>query len=197
MKTKNSLFHNISSIYGLFFNTQVKNFSSIFNKIKNELNLSNYKNIIDIGCGTGALCNVLYEQGLSVTGIDPAKGMIETAKKRSINKKIKFIEANVLNGLPFEDKSFDVSISSFVAHGLNEYERQKMYDEMERITKHLVIIYDYNQHRGLITDIVEWLEGGDYFNFIKTVKYELNEKFRDVKIIRANIRSALYIAKLK
>jgi ubiquinone/menaquinone biosynthesis C-methylase UbiE len=197
MKTKNSLFHNISSIYGLFFNTQVKNFSSILNNIKTELDFSNYKSIVDIGCGTGALCNVLYEQSLSVTGIDPAIGMIETAKKKSMNKKINFIEADVLKGLPFEDKSFDVSISSFVAHGLNEYERQKMYDEMERITKHLVIIYDYNQHRGIITDTVEWLEGGDYFNFIKTVKYELNEKFSDVKIIKANIRSALYIAKLK
>ncbi|MGD9566937.1 MAG: class I SAM-dependent methyltransferase [Sedimentibacter sp.] len=196
MKTKDSLFHNISSIYGLFFNIQTKNFTSIFNNIKNELDLSNYKNIIDIGCGTGALCNVLYEQGLSVTGIDPAKGMIETAKKKSKNKEIEYIEANVLRGLPFEDKSFDVSISSFVAHGLSKNERQIMYDEMKRITKHLVIIYDYNEHRGLITDIAEWLEGGDYFNFIKSIKYELNEKFSDIKIINANIRSALYIAKL-
>lgn len=196
MKTKDSLFHNISSIYGLFFNIQIKHFKTIFNNIENELDLSNYKNIIDIGCGTGALCNVLYGQGLYVTGIDPARGMIETAKKKSKNKDIKFIEANVLTGLPFEDKSFDVSISSFVAHGLNKNERQIMYDEMRRITKHLVIIYDYNEHRGLITDIAEWLEGGDYFNFIKTIKHELTEKFRDVKIINANIRSAFYIAKL-
>ncbi len=196
MKTKNSLFNNISSIYGLFFNRQVKHFTTIFDNLKNELDLSNYKNIIDVGCGTGALCNMLYEQGLIVTGIDPAKGMIETAKKKSKYKNIEFIEANVLTGLPFEDKSFDVSISSFVAHGLNKNERQKMYDEMKRITKHLVIIYDYNEHRGLITDIAEWLEGGDYFNFIKTIKHELYEKFDDVKIVKANIRSALYIAKL-
>ena len=196
MKTKDSLFHKISSIYGLFFNIQTNHFTTIFNNIKNELDLSNYKNIIDIGCGTGALCNVLYQHGLSVTGIDPAKGMIETAKKKSKNNEIKFLEANVLAGLPFEDKSFDVSISSFVAHGLNKNERQIMYDEMKRITKHLVIIYDYNEHRGLITDIAEWLEGGDYFNFIKTIKYELNEKFSDVKILNANVRSALYIAKL-
>lgn len=196
MKTKDSLFHNISSLYGLFFNIQIKNFTTIFNNVKNELDFSNYKNIIDIGCGTGALCNVLHKLGLSVTGIDPAKGMIEIAKVKSNNKEIEFIEANVLTKLPFEDKSFDVSISSFVAHGLNKKERQIMYDEMIRITKHLVIIYDYNEHRGLITDIAEWLEGGDYFNFIKTIKYELNEKFSDVKIVNANIRSALYIAKL-
>ncbi len=196
MKTKDSLFHNISSIYGMFFNIQVENFKTIFNNIKSEFDISVYKNIVDIGCGTGALCNVLYEQGLSVTGIDPAKGMIETANKKSYNKDIKFIEANVLTGLPFENKSFDVSISSFVAHGLDKNERQIMYDEMIRITKHLVIIYDYNEHRGIITDIAEWLEGGDYFNFIKTIKHELNEKFNDVQIVNANIRSALYIAKL-
>lgn len=196
MKTKDSLFHNISSIYGMFFNIQVENFKTIFNNIKSEFDISVYKNIVDIGCGTGALCNVLYEQGLSVTGIDPAKGMIETANKKSYNKDIKFIEANVLTGLPFENKSFDVSISSFVAHGLDKNERQIMYDEMIRITKHLVIIYDYNDRRGIITDIAEWLEGGDYFNFIKTIKHELNEKFNDVQIVNANIRSALYIAKL-
>lgn len=193
MKTKDSLFHNISSIYGLFFNMQIKHFTTIFNNIKSELDLSKYKSIIDIGCGTGALCNVLYEQDLSVTGIDPAKGMVETAKKKSKYKDIEFIEGNVLTGLPFEDKSFDISVSSFVAHGLNKNERQIMYDEMKRITKHLIIIYDYNEHRGLITDIAEYLEGGDYFNFIKIIKDELNNKFSDVKIIKANVRSALYI----
>lgn len=26
--------------------------------------------------------------------------------------------------------------------------------------------HDYNKKRSLITDIAEWLEGGDYFNFI-------------------------------
>ncbi len=56
--------------------------------------------------------------------------------------------------------------------------------------------YDYNEHQGLITDIVEWLEGGDYFNFIKKIRHELNETFKDVKVINANIRSALYVAKL-
>lgn len=196
MKTEGSLFNKISSIYGLFFNIQTKHFTNIFSTIKNELDLSIYENIIDIGCGTGALCNVLYEMGLSVTGIDPAKGMIEISKNKAKYNEIKFIEANVLTGLPFEDKSFDVSISSFVAHGLNKHERQKMYEEMKRITKHIVIIYDYSQHRGLVTDIAEWLEGGDYFNFIKTIEEEMNEKFNDVKIVKANIRSNLYVAKL-
>ena len=196
MKKINELFNKISSIYGLFFNIQVNNFTSIFANIKDELNLSDYNNIIDIGCGTGALCNVLHNIGLSVTGIDPAKGMIDIATKKSGNKEIKFMEANVLTKLPFEDKSFDVSISSFVAHGMSKNERQIMYEEMARVTKHLVIIYDYNEHREPITDIMEWLEGGDYFNFIKVIKHELNEKFGSIKIIRANKRSNLYVAEL-
>lgn len=50
-----------------------------------------------------------------------------------------------------------------------------MYDEMNRITKQIIIIYDYNENRELTTDIAEWLEGCDCFSIIKTIKYELNE----------------------
>lgn len=192
-KDNHLLFNKISSIYGLFYNVQLKNYSAIFEKIQSELKLYKYENAIDIGCGTGALCNVLSKYKLDVTGIDPAVGMIETARKRIHNKHIKFVQANVLERLPFEDNSFDVVISSFVAHGLNKKERCIMYDEMNRISKNLVIIYDYNEHRALHTDFIEWLEGGDYFNFIKEVRSELKSSLGDIRVINANIRSSLYI----
>lgn len=199
LETKNNhlLFNKISSIYGLFYNIQLRNYKSILNRIQNELDLTKYNNIIDIGCGTGALCNVFKQYGLTVTGIDPALGMIETAGKRKQNKDIKFIQANVLEKLPFEDNSFDAAISSFVAHGLNKEERMIMYNEMERISKHLVIIYDYNEHRAIFTDFIEWLEGGDYFNFIKVIRSELEERFGNIRIVNANIRSSLYIYEKK
>lgn len=197
METKDNhlLFNKISSIYGLFYNIQLKNFEKIFHEIQDELKLNSYKNAIDIGCGTGALCNILNNYGLIVTGIDPAIRMIETANKRKQNKDINFIQANVLEKLPFEDNSFDIAISSFVAHGLNKKERMIMYDEMNRISKKLIIIYDYNEHRSLFIDFIEWLEGGDYFNFIKEIRSELEERFGNISIVNANIRSSLYIYK--
>jgi 2-polyprenyl-3-methyl-5-hydroxy-6-metoxy-1,4-benzoquinol methylase len=38
--------------------------------------------VLEIGCGTGALLEMLAEQGARVTGIDTAEGMIEEAQRR-------------------------------------------------------------------------------------------------------------------
>ena len=130
MKKSNSLFNNISFIYGLFFNFQVRHFTTIFNNIKVELDLSNYENIIDIGCGTGALCNVFYDKGLAVTGVDPAAGMIKIAKKKSTGKEIEFIEgkytlfetiAMALEHTFQYEKPFDITVlvPKYLIHGFN------------------------------------------------------------------------------
>jgi ubiquinone/menaquinone biosynthesis C-methylase UbiE len=164
------------------------------------LDITRYQKIIDIGCGTGALCSVLSQKGLSVTGVDTAQKMLKIARKNSKNSNINFIEANVLKRLPFEDKYFDISIASYVAHGLQEYQRVLMYAEMARITKHRIIIYDYNGNRSLLTTLAEWAEGGDYFNFIKNAELKMKncvvEKkkcFSGVKVIIVDVQAAWYI----
>ncbi len=193
MENKNLLFDIIAPVYGLFYESQKKRYHAAFGLIKNMLDSTGCKKIIDIGCGTGSLCAVLSENGYSVTGIDPAEKMLNTAIKKHGNSEIKFIKANVLTGLPFEDKSFDVCIASYVAHGMKEPERKTMYAEMGRISKQFVILYDYNQERSLLTNIIEWFEGGDYFNFIRSAKYELETHFHTIKIIGADIRASWYI----
>lgn len=187
------VFDLIAPIYGLFYNYQKKRYASVFDDIQKELDLTNYKNIIDVGCGTGALCSVLYERGYVVTGVDTAQKMLNIAKNRLDNKAIEFIQASATEKLPFIDKSFDVSIAAYVAHGLKAGERALMYAEMSRITKHLVIIYDYNENRSVLTNVIEWLEAGDYFNFIKIAKLEMQEHFHEVRIIDAGLRAAWYI----
>lgn len=217
-KEKYPLFNRISMVYGLFFNWQVRSYQSILAQVHHDLDLSLYKNVIDIGCGTGALCNALHQYGLDVTGIDPAEKMIEIARKKTKEKMtsnsfghrsedqngrqvlpmkgIQFLQGDVLRGLPFEDKSFDLAFASYVAHGFDSGERRIMYEEMKRISKKLVVLMDYNEGRSNITNIVEWLEGGDYFNFIKTVKDELNEQFGNMKEINTGKRSSLYLCKI-
>lgn len=68
-----------------------------------------------------------------------------------------------------------------------------MYAEMSRVTKSKVIIYDYNQNRSLATSFMEWLEGGDYFNFIKDPRSELEQCFSDVEVVDVDVRAAWYI----
>lgn len=201
MEKKPFLFNKIATVYGLFFNGQVKNYRNIFDTIKKEFDFSQYQSVIDIGSGTGALCKVLQEWGLEVTGLDPAEAMLKIARKKTISKDpdrsdIDFVWGDVLKGLPFCDKSFDLAISSYVAHGLSPKSRKLLYEEMKRVTRHTVVFYEYNQKRSLLTDIVEFMEGGDYFNFILTIKSELKREFGNLKVINTGPRSALYICQI-
>lgn len=67
----------------------------------------------------------------------------------------------MLKRLPFRDKSFDPAISSYVAHGFMPVERHTLYSEMQRVARHTAALFDYGEQHSLITDIAEWLEGGD------------------------------------
>ena len=191
-----SLFNRIAPVYGWFYNFQKKNYKKILDVLESAddlVDMKQYRNIIDIGCGTGALCSVLNQRGLRVTGVDYARKMLDVAKRKTNGEGIHFLQASVLDRLPFDDNSFEVSIASYVAHGLTSEDRFKMYEEMARISSRLVIIYDYNSNRSLMTDFVEWLEGGDYFNFIKYVQTELSEYFGDVKVLEVDKRAAWYV----
>ncbi len=195
-----SVFNSIAPIYGLFYQRQKKGFSRMLGIAEKELGLSSFKTILDVGCGTGALCAVLSEKGFTVTGVDSAEKMLSVARKKPENSSVRFVSTNILEKLAFDDKSYDISIASYVAHGMNTGDRSLMYSEMGRVTKSAVLIYDYNQKRSLLTSVIEWLEGGHYFNFIKNPEsemmncvHELRKCFEKVKVVDIGARSALYV----
>jgi len=132
--SSNFLFNTIAPFYGLFYRAQKKHYTKIIKDMSNKLDLTAYNTVLDVGCGTGALCSVLNEMGLEVTGVDPAEKMLNIARSKPENKSIQFIEANVVEGLPFDRKAFDISLASYVAHGLQPQERKQMYAEMSRVT---------------------------------------------------------------
>ena len=185
----NVLFNLIAPIYGLFYTRQKSRYTSILESVKSEMDISAFDTIIDVGCGTGALCSVLKDKGMDVTGIDSAIKILNIAISKSENSEVEFLQANALNGLPFKNKSFDIAIASYVAHGLVEAERKRMYAEMSRITRNYVIIHDYNNVKSPLTSIIEWLEGGDYFHFIKNVEPEMKTCFSEVRINTVDVRA--------
>lgn len=187
------MFDIIAPIYALFYDKQIAYFKKILDKAKLEMDISQYENVLDIGCGSGALAKTMFDVGLQVTGVDPSKKMIEQAKKRLETTSVKLLAIDPEERLPFEDKSFDVIIASYVIHGLQKEERFKLYYEMKRIAKHRVIIHDYNKNRRLITDIIEWLEGGDYFNYINVAEDEMRSIFEEVKVLDIDNRAAWYM----
>jgi ubiquinone/menaquinone biosynthesis C-methylase UbiE len=67
--------------------------------------------VLDIGCGNGALLDALQDRIKSGTGVDESAGMIAQARKRSAGRgKLSF---SVIDGpvLPFKNAAFDVVIS--------------------------------------------------------------------------------------
>lgn len=194
------LFNTIAPVYGLFYAMQKNRYSAVVGRASGALDLCAFETILDVGCGTGALCAVLAEKGLAVTGIDPAEKMLSVAKSHRESRKIEYVHGSALERLPFEDKSFDISIASYVAHGMAEADRKRLYAEMSRVTRSKVVIYDYNQTRALLTSIIEWLERGDYFRFIKNTTsemqncvFEMKACFSDVHAIDVDTRASWYI----
>jgi|LGVE01.1.fsa_nt_gb ubiquinone/menaquinone biosynthesis C-methylase UbiE len=201
-KKDSGLFNSIAPIYGLFYKIQKKNFRKTIEQIQQEFDILEFKSIIDIGCGTGAFCSVLNEKGMSVTGIDAAEKMLKIARSKPENKDINFFQADILEKLPFEDNHFEIAITSYVAHGLKQAQRKQMYAEMGRVAKKRVIIHDYNNQRSFGTSLIEWLEGGDYFHFIRHAEPEMKDCmtklkpcFSEVRVVNVGVRANWYICK--
>lgn len=196
----NLLFNTIAPVYGLFFHRQRRWFNEVLDRMQPILDVGEYSAVLDVGCGTGALCSVLSERRLDVTGIDPASAMLRRAKSYPENRRVRLLVGNAVSGLGLPDKSFDLVIASYVAHGMEQAHRQALYAEMARLARARVIIYDYNQNRNLLTSIVEWLERGDYFHFIRHAEAEMRDcsvngrqVFSEVEVVQAGERAAWYI----
>ncbi len=149
--------------------------------MQNKVDIASYTSILDVGCGTGALCSALADLELEVTGVDPAQKMLAIARKKAKKDNITFQEADVVKGLPFQDNQFAIAIASYVAHGMEKEQRKLLYREMSRVAKHLVIIHDYNKKRSALTSLIEWLERGDYFHFIKHAESEMRDCLSEMK----------------
>ncbi|MFL6375668.1 MAG: class I SAM-dependent methyltransferase, partial [Pyrinomonadaceae bacterium] len=71
--------------------------------------------VLDIGCGNGALLNALRDRIKTGTGVDESSGMIDKARRR--NENVANLAFEKIDGpvLPFPDNSFDVvtSLMSF------------------------------------------------------------------------------------
>jgi len=183
----------IAPVFGLFYNHQRRGFCRALAELESCVSWRSFASALDVGCGTGALCSVLQEHGLQVTGIDASRAMLKVGAQMRKNVGIEFRQESVLEGLSFDHESVDMTFACHVAHGMTKGQRGVLYQEMKRITKHWVILYDYNQRRKTLTDFVEWLEGGDYFRFIQEVHGELREHFSAVTTVPVTKQSSWYV----
>lgn len=89
-----------------------------------------HENILDLGCGTGDLTNILYQKNLNVIGVDNSKNMIMKAKEKYPN--INFSVQDVTN-LEYKNE-FDAIFSNAVLHWVKEPELalQNIYNSLKK-----------------------------------------------------------------
>lgn len=64
--------------------------------------------ILDLGCGTGLLCDAYAAQGHNVVGVDPAGAMLKVAKNKPNSNLVQWVESN---GQDFRyDRQFDLVV---------------------------------------------------------------------------------------
>lgn len=187
------VFDVIAPVYNWFFYSQVQTYRFLIDQNKRLFQIPTAGRVLDIGCGTGAFLYCLAERGYQAVGVDFSPSMLRAAKKSTRGKLIELVQGDVTQGLDFQDKSFDLVLASYVLHGLSSSLRQRIYAEASRLSRGRILFYDYNQNRRFLTDIVEWAEGGDYFEFVRYGGEEMRAWFSTVERIDVGIQTAFYV----
>jgi len=91
--------------------------------------LLNLQNVFEVGCGYGQATMLLSEAGLDVTTCDIVDILSEDVRKTDLKVSL----ADVCNGLPYADQSFELGFSINAVEHFNNPE--KAIEEMIRVTK--------------------------------------------------------------
>ena len=89
---------------------------------------------LDIGCGTGALCQVVLDSASPrhVTGIDPSDGFVSFARHKVTDPRATF-QVGDAQKLPVVDGSFDATVAGLVINFIPD--QAKAVSEMKRATR--------------------------------------------------------------
>jgi ubiquinone/menaquinone biosynthesis C-methylase UbiE len=102
------------------------------------LNFSTNKKVLDVGCGTGFLCEFIVNQhpslALDITGIDLQHELLEQAIQRAESDQlsIKYIQGDA-HKLPFRDNTFDYLVSHTLIKWVDN--PREIVQEMNRVLK--------------------------------------------------------------
>jgi ubiquinone/menaquinone biosynthesis C-methylase UbiE len=117
------------------------------------LSISAKKDWLDVGCGTGALSQIILAQGLpnAIKGIDSSADFVKYAKAQVDSARVTF-ELGDAQALPIDSASFDVVVSGLVLNFLPEPLRAVA--EMVRVTRPegavAAYVWDYAEKMELI-----------------------------------------------
>lgn len=131
----------MSKLVKEFYNENYKRFSQtrynvwdVLKKFNKEIKPKSY--ILEAGCGNGKNMTFLQDNGHTVKGIDFSNNLLDVCKSKNLD-----VEYADIRNLPFNDSTFDYTISIAVIHHLETIsEIRNSINELLRVTKEYGLI---------------------------------------------------------
>jgi ubiquinone/menaquinone biosynthesis C-methylase UbiE len=115
-----------------------KFYSDLTNTILYDLlDVKKGERVLDLATGTGRVAVGMAERGIPILGVDLTWKMLEHAKRKAAEKKLKNIYFNAANALhlPFKDNTFDKIVSIRFFHILPFAMQKSIVQEVKRVLK--------------------------------------------------------------
>jgi SAM-dependent methyltransferase len=129
-----------------------------------HLKLDQAQSVFEFGCGTGRLAEILLDHFLPVkaayTGVDISTTMVSLSRNRlaRFGQRVQIIQTNGESKLPFETKSYDRFVSTYVLDLLEDEEIVALIAEAHRILNSKGLAGLVGLTRGFT--LGSWLVGG-------------------------------------
>lgn len=163
-------FRRLAPIYDII----VRPIKAVRDKVVDFTDAQKGSSILDVATGTGKQAFAFAERAFEVLGIDLSSDMLRVAQKKNKYENVKFLLADATR-MPLEDNRFDVACVSFALHDMPLTIREKVLQEMVRVTKPqaIIIVVDYalpenKVGRYLIYHFIKLYEGQYYPEFINS-----------------------------
>ena len=141
-------------------------------KVLQIVKKNQYKNILDVCCGTGNQLKLLKKHGIDGTGVDLSKAMLEIAESGKIKATCYEQDAENIN---FSDESFDMTMTTFALHEKSKSSAIKILNEMIRLTNKngqlIIVDFSINDQTSYIAkkgiSFIESRAGDDHYKHFK------------------------------
>jgi len=136
--------------------------------------------ILDVGCGTGAMGLLFAEMGYHVTGVDLSEAMMENARKKAAEQNLSIKLGNGdAEHLPFSDGSFDVVVNRHLLGSLPHPDIALK--DWHRVLKNggtVLIVYGTSEDKSFSTRVKHGLSNGIAKILDRTRHNNLDKKFQ-------------------
>ena len=177
-----------------------KHARSIYPYIIDKLSDMQFSNVLDVGCGTGEILNIIKTlyPAVSLFGIDISKEMLKQAEEKGLNNSTLFL--GDAENLPFENERFDLLICTDSFHHYPN--PQRAIDEFYRVLRvgGILLLADFWKpfpFRQLMNLFIPFSNEGDVKIYSKNeiIKFLEQSNFKNIQYQKINKSGYLSIVK--